>query len=354
MSIENLARPEILKMKAYESARSLNTEGRIFLDANESPSSPISLQNANRYPDPQPKALVERLCSLYQVTSKQIMIGRGSDEAIDLLVRVFCAAGKDQILICPPTYGMYEISANIQGAGITRVPMILDREKSRLNEDGIIQAIQDGVKIVFICSPNNPTGTPFDRAVISRICEAARGKSIVVADEAYMEFSESTGMIPEIPKHENLVVLRTLSKAWAVAGLRCGVALGQEPLINLLQKVRAPYPLPTPAVISVMEATDSIRQEALSKRVKLIQTEKTRMITELQKINSVDFIYPSSANFILVKFKNPSTILTQSKAKGIILRDRSTVVGLEGCIRITLGSPEENQQVLSLIREAGL
>ncbi len=355
-SILRLARSEVLQMKAYESARSLTQampgeRPLIFLDANESPESPISLSHANRYPEPQPKVLVDRFCELYGVKPKEVVVGRGSDEAIDLIVRVFCRAGVDQILICPPTYGMYEISAEIQGAGITRVPMVLGREQSYLDEEAIRRNLGKGVKVIFICSPNNPTGTVFSRESLKRICKSAEDQAIVVVDEAYGEFSKDESMISELKNFPNLIVLRTLSKAWAVAGLRCGVALAQEPLISLLQKVRAPYPIPLPVIEQVLEATDSNHFARLQERLAGVASERGRLVAELSRLPQVKWIYPSGTNFILACFHRPAEILNAVKEEGLVLRDRSQVQGLEGCIRITLGTETQNNQVLDAIRK---
>ena len=351
-----LARPEILSLKEYQSARSIINSGRIFLDANESPNSPFG-SLLNRYPEPQPKRLVERLCSIYKVPAEAMMIGRGSDEAIDLLVRVFCEAGKDRILICPPTYGMYEVSANTQGAKVLKVPMILEGIKSRLDENAILKAIEDSlhsqnpVKIVFLCSPNNPTATAFPRDTLVRITKALEGKCIVVVDEAYAEFSSELSMIEAIPTYSNLVVLRTLSKAWASAGIRIGVSLSHPAITQLLQKVRAPYPLSLPAIEAALAATDFERQQALTERVKMLIGERERLTQALLQIKGVKFIYPSATNFILVQFEQHDEIMKKTRAAGIILRDRNSEKGLENCIRITIGTVTENNEVIEIIKE---
>jgi histidinol-phosphate aminotransferase len=351
----SLARLSIQKLKAYESARSLTTEGSIFLDANEAPTSPLSdFPNLNRYPEPQPKTLVSRLCNIYGIDSSHLMVGRGSDEAIDLLVRVFCESGKDRILICPPTYGMYEISAQIQGIETLKIPMVFSKTGKAshpvLDETKILAAIETGVKMIFICSPNNPTGTKFESALLTRICVAAVGKSIVVVDEAYAEFSEAESMISKIAEFPNLVVLRTLSKAWAIAGARCGVALAQNPLIQLLHKVRAPYPMSAPAVNTILKSTDSERQDLLRDRVLAIRSERNQLSAELLKLNCVKSIFPSSTNFLLIETTDPKAIMQAARAEGMILRDRSSELGLEGCVRITMGTNSENQRVLTLFK----
>lgn len=347
--VTNLARPEILALKAYESARSLvsSQSASVYLDANESPYGEF-----NRYPEPQPKELVERLCGLCGVTADQMVIGRGSDEAIDLLVRTFCRPGQDSILICPPTYGVYEIAAQIQGARITRVPLSFEKQSFKLDEAGIEAAMGEpgaNIKIVFLCSPNNPTGTAFDPEALGRICEAALGKAIVVVDEAYAEFSERRSMIGSLSRFANLVVLRTLSKAWALAAARCGVSLASPELTALLHKVRAPYPLSLPAVQAVLAATDRAAQDGLKTRVSLISDSRRKLISRLVELPGVVEIFESSANFILVRFKDSAAVMSASRAAGIILRDRSKEAGLAGCVRITLGSETENQALLEAL-----
>ena len=357
--IEILARPDLLNLAPYSSARSLNTQGSVFLDANEAPVAPALFSSStpflNRYPEPQPVLLLERFSKLYQVPSSKLLIGRGSDEAIDLLVRGFCRAGIDKILTCPPTYGMYEMSAKIQGAQTVHVPLISTSEDELLlDEVGIAQAIkrEKNLKLIFICSPNNPTGTPFSTETITRICKLASRTSFVVVDEAYLEFQTSDSILASLKSLPNLVVLRTLSKAWALAGVRCGVAIADEAVIELLQKIRPPYPLSTPAIQAILDGTSSIQQERLTKRVQSIRTERDSLIARLKKLETVEKIFPSSTNFILVKFKNSGRIFSNLRAKGIILRDRSTELGLENCIRITVGTEEENTTLLQALGEA--
>jgi histidinol-phosphate aminotransferase len=360
-----LARPEILALNPYKSARNLTPKGaveqnkKIFLDANESPLSPVETPFLNRYPEPQPRQLLERFSDFYGLPASMIMIGRGSDEAIDLLVRVFCRPGLDRILICPPTYGMYEVSAKIQGAYVARIPLILDSNQISINAEEIKKLfLQENqaqpIKIIFLCSPNNPTGTAFDPNVLKDICEASQNRCIVVIDEAYAEFSDCISMTSQLSKFPNLVVLRTLSKAWALAGARCGVALAQSPVIQLLQKIRAPYPLSFPSVQTVLEATDKIHEKLLQERIELSRVERERLRTALLNIPTVYAIYPSAANFLLVKFRESEKILNSLRGRGIILRDRSRELGLDGCIRITIGTPEENTLLLSAIREVAI
>ena len=245
-----LARPEVRDLVPYSSARSLATEGEIFLDANESPWEPFDGDEAlflNRYPEPQPEALLTKLAILYGVPKPSIFMGRGADDAIDTLVRTFCAAGKDSILICPPTYGVYEVAARIQGAGICRVPVSMENG-FEVDADAVLSAWKPGIKMVFLCSPNNPTANLIPVSTIERICQGLEGRAVVVLDEAYVEFASGESLCGRIAEFPNLVVLRTLSKAWALAGARCGVAIAHPAVIGLLQKVRAPYPLSAPSI----------------------------------------------------------------------------------------------------------
>ncbi len=350
----SLARCVILSLNPYVSARSLNREGRIFLDANESPDSPAQNLGLNRYPDPQPAKLKSRLAEIYHAHEDQVLVGRGADEAIDLIVRVFCEPNQDQVLICPPTYGMYEVSAKIQGAGILRVPL-LDPD-FQLDLRAITESLAiSAPKVIFICSPNNPTGTAFDHQTLFTICEVALGRAIVVIDEAYAEFhvlddGRLNSMVSEVTRFPNLIVLRTLSKAWAMAGVRCGVALAQKPLIDLLQKVRAPYPLSLPSIEAILEGIDPTQEQAMKVRVKTNQRERKNLGAQLLELSEVEKIYASVANFILVKVRNSKKIMELTRAHGIILRDRSSELGLSGCIRITVGSRSENLALIQVLK----
>lgn len=360
-SILSLVRSNIMNLTPYESARSLTMNGKIFLDANESPNEfgvgfgtefgdSVAI---NRYPEPQPSALIDRLCRLYGVGASSILIGRGSDEAIDLIVRAFCEPGKDEILICPPTYGMYEISAKIQGAKTIKVPMVKNSTGFVLDETGIRQAIleQQNLKVIFLCAPNNPTGTAIGSEVLTRICQMALGKCMVVIDEAYIEFSLYPSMTRLIQSFPHLIVLRTLSKAWAAAGVRCGSALGQKETIEVLNKIRSPYPLPSPCIAAILKATNESQQVAMQAHVQQMREEREWLKRQLIGLSTVEEIFPSDANFLLVRFKKSSAVFESLKAKGIIVRDRSKEAGLTNCIRMTLGSPLENRTLFEALKE---
>jgi histidinol-phosphate aminotransferase len=339
-----LARPDLMELRPYESARSLvgGDASLIFLDANESPGGALS-----RYPEPQPRALVERFTQLYDVPGESLLIGRGSDEAIDLIVRAFCRAGQDAILVCPPTYGVYEISAQIQGAAVVRAPLRREGNTFVLDEPAIARSLA-GVKVVFLCSPNNPTGTAFDREALSRACELTAGRALVVVDEAYAEFSERGTMTASLARFPHLVVLRTMSKAWALAGARCGVALGSKEVIHLLHKIRAPYPLSTPAVDAVLAATGASGRAELAARVRDVLAERERVASLLCELGA--HVFASATNFLLVSFRDAKAVMATSRRLGIIVRDRSHEI--DGGIRVTIGSRTENDAFVRAVREA--
>lgn len=346
LELEKFIRPSVLKMSAYSSARSLVTNGRVFLDANEAPDG-----RYNRYPDPQPASLVQRMSQIYGVKPDQVLIGRGADEAIDTLTRALCEPQRDSVLITPPTYGMYEVSAALQNASIVRTPLILNDLSWSLNIEAMISAAQNhSTKIVYVCSPNNPTGTAFNPSDIAQLCKALSDTSIVVVDEAYGEFAPDTSCVPLLSDFANLVVLRTLSKAWALAGLRCGVLIGHPDLVQVLQKVRAPYPLPQPVIEEALAATSEEGLCDMQNRVKFITQERERLSQALLASPLVENVYPSQTNFVLARFLSEAFVMESFKTEGIILRSRTRELGLENCIRITIGTESENDLVIGMLR----
>ena len=334
-TINQVARKSILDLSPYRSARSLNTAGNVFLDANENPFDRVD--KLNRYPEPQPSELKLLLSTLYKVTQDSILITRGSDEGIDLLIRACCEAGRDSILITPPTYGMYAVSANIQGAQIMTAPLLKTDDFS-LDVERLISSWQPNIKIVFLCSPNNPTGTLLENNIIVEICRKMQGKALVVVDEAYIEFAEVDSVTPALSQFDNLVVLRTLSKAYGLAGARVGAILANQPIINLLKKIIAPYPIATPVVQSVLACL--LKQE---QQIKLIVSERERLKKFLLGHPLVEKIYSSSANFLLVQVTNPNRWMTWCAENKIILRNFDQYPLLNGCVRISIGTPAENQ-----------
>lgn len=344
--VTSLARRAVLDLKAYKSARSLTTQGEVFLDANESPWRPEGIEwDVQRYPEPQPAKLLAKLSEIYGVPTDYLMVGRGTDDAIDVLVRTFCEAGRDEILICPPTYGVYEIAAQIQGAKVLKV-VTSENDHFAISEKNILASVTPQTKLVFVCTPNNPTGNVVPLATIESLAKKLMGKALLVVDEAYIEFANSPSSTVLIDRFPNIVVLRTLSKAYGLAGARCGTAISHPEVTKLLQKVRAPYPLSAPTVRLVLKALENT-----TNRLTEILEERKRIAEELQFSNFIQLIFPSDSNFILFKCKNAAQLMETARSHGIILRDRSGEPGLENCIRITVGTKEENDAFLKVLRE---
>ena len=336
--LASLVRKNILSLKPYSSARDefSGSEG-IFLDANENP-----FGTYNRYPDPRQKALKKALSELKNVPQDQIFIGNGSDEVIDLIFRVFGNPGTDSVIICPPTYGMYEVSANINDIRVIAVPL---RDDFQLDIDAILKRIHndDSVKLIFVCSPNNPTGNTLRD--IDTILDNFNG--IVVIDEAYIDFCPESSHLGNIQRYPNLIVMQTFSKAWALAGARVGIAYAQPEIIALMNKTKPPY--------NVSKLNQEAALKALSKkkttknRIATILEQKKMLIQELPKIAFVKKVYPSDANFLLVEMENANVVYNRLVEKKVITRNRSSQV--KNCIRITVGSPEENWILLDELKK---
>jgi histidinol-phosphate aminotransferase len=342
--LDNILRKNIKELVPYSSARDeFKGEASIFLDANENSfGSPLD-QNYNRYPDPLQLKVKKRLSEIKGVPVKNIFLGNGSDEAIDILFRAFCNPGIDNVITLPPTYGMYEVSANINDVEVRKIPLKADYQ---LNMDAIAEAIDDHTKIIFICSPNNPSGNSIDRQDIETIIANFNG--LVVIDEAYINYSRQKTFIQELTEYSNLVVLQTLSKAWGLAGLRIGMAFGSEEIIEIFNKVKPPY--------NINEASQELAFEALkhvdqvNNWIKETVAERSNLIDKLSQHELVKKIYPSDANFILVKTTNPKGIYSHLVGLGIIVRDRSKVELCDGCLRITIGTPKENIELLNALK----
>jgi histidinol-phosphate aminotransferase len=360
--ILSLVRPAVLALKPYSSARKEFTKEAdapakwTWLDANENPTTPAASLPAtaarevvlNRYPEPQPQDLVDRLAALYGVAPAQLLVTRGSDEGIDLLLRAFCSEGRDSILITPPTYGMYEVAAAIQGARVVSVPLVRGRDFA-LDADAVIDAWQPGVKIVFLCSPNNPTGGLLSRASILKVARELEGKAIVVVDKAYIEFSGRSTLTAEITDTPNLVVLRTLSKAFGLAGARVGVTIGNPSLIAVLKKIIAPYPVPAPVAAAALSALTPAGIAAARESAAKLAAGRKELAAKLATLSCVKQLWPSDANFLLVEVTDSKRVMTAAKLAGVVLRDRSREPGLANCIRITAGTAEENQLVVEVL-----
>ena len=343
-NIDNILRKNIKDLVPYSSARDeFKGEASIFLDANENSfGSPLD-RSYNRYPDPLQFKVKKRLSEIKGVPVKNIFLGNGSDEAIDILFRAFCNPGVDNVITLPPTYGMYEVSANINDVEVRKIPL---RSDYQLNMEAIAEAIDDYTKIIFICSPNNPTGNSIDRQDIETIIANFNG--LVVIDEAYINYSRQKTFIQELTEYSNLVILQTLSKAWGLAGLRVGMAFASEELIEVFNKVKPPYNINEASQELALEALQNVDQ--VNNWIKETVAERNKLIEELSQFALVIKIYPSDANFILVKTINPKAIYSYLVSLGIIVRDRSKVELCDGCLRITIGTPQENIELLNALK----
>lgn len=344
-NLNNLLRENIKKLVPYSSARDeFKGEASILIDANENPfGSPLN-HDYNRYPDPLQHQVKAKLSKIKGVPSEHIFLGNGSDEAIDILYRAFCTPGVDNVILVPPTYGMYEVSANINDVAFKKVNLTADYQ---LDLDGIANAIDAYTKLIFICSPNNPTGNSIRRQDIETILNNFQG--LVVVDEAYINFSAVKSFTQELAEYPNLVVLQTLSKAWGLAALRLGMAFASKEIIAVYNKIKPPYNINQATQDIVLEALDQVDQ--VNDWIKETVAEREKLVRELLELDYVQHITPSDANFILVKMEQPREVYDYLVQYGIIVRDRSKVELCEGCLRITVGTPAENQILLEKLNQ---
>lgn len=346
--IARLCRPDIYAMKPYSSARTEGSQdASIFLDANENPYPPFpateDTHGFNRYPEPQPQHLIARFAELYQVDQEEIFLSRGADEAIDLLLRAFCEAKVDGILVTPPTFVMYETAAEIQGAFVTRVPLT---EDFQLDVEEMLVAITPETKLVFVCSPNNPTSNSMRRNDIIRLADALFGRALVVVDHLYVDYSDERPLSDDIPAHPNIVVLRSVSKEYSLAGERVGITVAHPEVIRILNRIMAPYPLPVSAIRSVSEAISTEGIEYGRENIRRILADRARVEMELWEMESVDRIFPSDANFLLIQTTDPKLLTQMMEAEGIKVRDRSSEV--PNAVRISIGTSDENARMLEV------
>lgn len=338
--IKKLLRPHILGIKPYSSARDeySGKEG-IFLDANENPYSAPTGEAFNRYPDPYQNAIKEKLAPIKGVRKSQIFLGNGSDEAIDLLMRAFCVPGKDNILLLPPTYGMYEVSASINDIDIKRVSLT---EDFQLKPKEILGAADEHTKIIFICSPNNPSGNKMRRGDIFEILNGFEG--LVVIDEAYINFSDEESFTTELDNYPNLLVMQTFSKAWGLANLRIGMAFASEEIIRVLNLIKPPYNISGLTQEKVLASL--VKADKVKNVVDSILKERENLENGLKRIPLVQKIYPSHSNFLLVKVPAAKEMYDYLTREKIIVRDRSKVTLCDNCLRITVGTQDENRRLL--------
>ncbi|QIQ21957.1 histidinol-phosphate transaminase [Zophobihabitans entericus] len=348
IDINKLVRKNIQSLTPYQSARRLGGKGDIWLNANEYPLAPhFNLQNSNlnRYPEPQPETVINQYASYAGVQPTQVLVSRGADEAIELLMRAFCEPYQDSIIYCPPTYGMYSVSAETLGVQARAVPAKSDWQLDL----PAIEANMENVKLIYICSPNNPTGNLINPEDIKSVLKLAKNRALVVVDEAYIEFAAEHSVASWLKEYPHLVILRTLSKAFALAGLRCGFTLANEPVIQALSKVIAPYPLPSPVAEIAAQALTRDGLTTMKLHVVNINAQKTKFVYELRQLLCVEQVYSSFGNYVLVRFKADSNVFKQLWDKGIILRDQNKQPGLENCIRISIGTQAECDAVISAL-----
>jgi len=347
MSITSLARPEIQALHAYDAAEQV--EDTVRLNANESPAANLSgdfRRPLNRYPEVRPQRLQAALARRFGCASDQLLVTRGSSEAIDLIIRSFCRAGVDSILTPSPSFSMYRHYAELQAAEVIEVAM--DEEQDfAIDVDAMLAACEEDTKVVFVCSPNNPTGTPLARTDLLRLLAARRDKSLVVVDEAYIEFGEQPSAIDLLGDYPNLLVLRTLSKALAYAGARCGAVAGATDVIGLLSAVQAPYALATPVVECVEDALAEDQLKLAAAAVREVQSERSRLSTAVAAYDFVAKVWPSDANFFLIRTAAAAAIVDHCKVHKVLLRHFGGE--LSDCIRITVGSESDNDALLSAL-----
>jgi histidinol-phosphate aminotransferase len=339
-----LARPDIIALKAYSHASWDPAFER--LHANELPwraETDRSLAGLNRYPEPHPQVLAQRLATLYGVKEQQLLPGRGSDESIDLLVRGFCRAGVDNVVICPPTFGMYAVAARIQGAAVREVALVRDSGFA-LDTTGVLAACDANTKIVFLCSPNNPTGNAMAPEAIEELLVALSERALVVVDEAYIEFSGDRSLTTELTRFPNLVVLRTLSKAYGLAGARVGSLIAAPEIVALLGKVIPPYSIPQLTIEAVLATLGEGQLAIQRERVAQVRAERERLSAALPSCKPVQKIWPSVANFLLVDFAAPDAVLDAARAAKLLIRDMRGVSPQS--LRITVGTIEQNDRLI--------
>lgn len=359
MDIYSIARPEIVAMKAYESARNSAAADGVLLNANEAPSTHVNdpewqRLSLNRYPPPQPGELRSRLSDMYSVDESQLLITRGSDEGIDLLTRVFCRPAQDAIIECSPCFGMYRIAATIQGARVIDVPRQADNG-FRIDFGKLKRVIneQADTRLVFLTSPNNPTGDLIDSAQLETVLKACEGKALVVLDEAYIEFCDADSAIGLIDQYANLVVLRTLSKAWAAAGVRCGIVIAQADVIGLLKRVIAPYPLATTAIEAALQAISGDAVGRQQQFVKTVRQGKNDLLAFLRSCDWISEVMQSEANFILLRVADADALVAWCAGRGIRIRNFTSQAQLKGCVRLTIGSAEEMAELKLALQAYG-
>ncbi len=337
MSIEKFVRPNIRKLKPYSSARDeFEGNGEVFLDANENPYE----TGVNRYPDPYQRELKKEIAKIKKVPAKNIFLGNGSDEAIDLIIRIFCEPGEDNIIVSDPTYGMYQVSADIHDVEVLKVPLSPEFEFSAQHT---LAKVNDSTKLIFICSPNNPSANNLSVDEIEKVISEFDG--VVVIDEAYIDFSDQKSFSLKLEQYPNLIVLQTFSKAWGLAGLRLGLAYASQEIIAYLNKVKPPYNINQ---LTQQKALQVLKDKSLvDENIKSLLAERDKLRFELEQLPNVIEILPSETNFLMVRFENAADVFQYLLSNEVIVRDRSKALHCEKCLRITVGTPEENKKLIA-------
>lgn len=342
--IQDLVRANVRRLKPYSCARDEYRGSKgIFLDANENSLGSVLKSGLNRYPDPRQQALKARLAAFKGIAPERIFLGNGSDEVIDLLIRIFCEPQQDKIMLLPPTYGMYRVVADISNVPVVEVPLTANFQ---LDLDRIF-ALTDGVKLLFICSPNNPSGNLIRNKDIGAVLDNFKG--LVVLDEAYMDFAPGQSWLPRLKQYRKLVIMQTFSKAWGLANVRLGMAFADPEIIELLTKIKYPYNVSGSTQQLVLEALSQIEKK--DKFVEQILAERGKLIDNLNRLMIVETVYPSDANFLLVKFRQTRKVFDYLIERRIVVRDRSAVIGCDNCLRITVGKPEENKTLIKALEQ---
>lgn len=344
-NLNNLVRENIKVLTPYSSARDeFKGEARIFLDANENSFGSPLTKWYNRYPDPLQWELKKKIGSIKAVKPENILLGNGSDECIDLLIRAFCEPQQDNIVICPPTYGMYEVYAAINNVPLKKVPLTPNYQ---LDLEALSEAVDERTKLIFLCSPNNPTANSLIREDVEMILNNFDG--LVVIDEAYINFSRQRSFTADLQDYPNLVIMQTFSKAWGLAALRLGMTIASPEIIDILNKIKPPYNINQATQELAMKALENL--EDVNAMIKEIVAEREKLAKELEELPLVEKVYPSDANFLLAKVPDALSVYNFLKAHGIIVRNRSNVILCEGCLRITIGTPAENKELVEKLKQ---
>jgi histidinol-phosphate aminotransferase len=345
--LNKLVRENVRKLKPYSSARSeFSGVAKVFLDANENSFGSPLTKWYNRYPDPLQWELKKKISTIKNIDPENILLGNGSDECIDLLIRAFCDPQKDKVIICPPTYGMYEVYAHINDVEVKEVPLL---QNFQINLEGLENAIDANTKMIFFCSPNNPTGNSMEREDIEMVLNNFGG--IVVIDEAYINYSRHRSFLFELKDYPNLVIMQTFSKAWGLAALRLGITFASKDIIDILNKIKPPYNINQATQELALQALDHL--EEVNQMIRETVNERGELVKSLGQLPCVHKVYPSDANFVLAKMTDATAIYNFLKEKGIIVRNRSNVILCDDCLRITVGTPEQDRQLTEALKNYG-